>query len=226
MERFHIYLYGLTFTVVTDCNALVYAVTKANLNPRIARWTLSLQNYSFKLIHRPGNKMSHVDALSRQIGYVDTLPIERELEFRQLQDKELYNIANKLEFTEDPKFELIDGLVYKKDNNQSRFVVPETMVNSIIRAYHDDLAHCGLEKTFESIHESYWFPSMRKRIKDYINNCITCLMANASPHSYEGEMQVVEGPKLLFETIHMDHFGPLQQTEENFKICTKNNRRV
>jgi len=43
IERFHIYLYGLQFTVVTDCNALVYAVNKANLNPRIARWTLALQ---------------------------------------------------------------------------------------------------------------------------------------------------------------------------------------
>jgi len=39
-ERFHLYLYVICFTVVTDCNALVYAVTKANLNPRIARWTL------------------------------------------------------------------------------------------------------------------------------------------------------------------------------------------
>ena len=42
IERFHIYLYGIKFTIVTDCNALIYAVNKANLNPRIARWTLGL----------------------------------------------------------------------------------------------------------------------------------------------------------------------------------------
>jgi len=35
--RFHIYLYGIEFTIITDCNALVYAINKANLNPRIAR---------------------------------------------------------------------------------------------------------------------------------------------------------------------------------------------
>lgn len=34
IERFHIYLYGLKFSVVTDCHALVYAVNKAQLNPR------------------------------------------------------------------------------------------------------------------------------------------------------------------------------------------------
>lgn len=37
IERFHIYFYGLQFTVVTDCHALVYAINKAHLNPRIAR---------------------------------------------------------------------------------------------------------------------------------------------------------------------------------------------
>jgi hypothetical protein len=37
IERFHIYLYGINFTVITDCNALVYAIKKATLNPRIAR---------------------------------------------------------------------------------------------------------------------------------------------------------------------------------------------
>jgi len=63
IERFHLYLYGINFTVVTDCNALVHAITKANINPRIARWTLALQNYCFKTTHRPGTKIQHVDAL-------------------------------------------------------------------------------------------------------------------------------------------------------------------
>lgn len=58
IERFHIYLYGLHFSVVTDCHALVHAVNKANINPRIARWILKLQNYRFDIIHRNGKKMA------------------------------------------------------------------------------------------------------------------------------------------------------------------------
>jgi len=46
--RFHIYLYGIGFTIITDCNALFYAINKANLNPRIARWTL--KHYSWDII--------------------------------------------------------------------------------------------------------------------------------------------------------------------------------
>jgi len=114
VERFHLYLYGLFFTVVTDCNALVYAVTKANLNPRIARWTLALQNYSFKMAHRPAERMRHVDALSRSIGYVSEVPLERELELRQLTDPRIQEIANELEFSDNEKFTLVNGLVYKK----------------------------------------------------------------------------------------------------------------
>lgn len=164
IERFHIYLYGLDFTVVTDCNALTYAVNKANLNLRIARWTQSLQNYRFDVKHRSSNKMLHVDALSRVINYIDTLSLERELEVRQLQDPRLQAIATELEFGVNEKFEFFDGLVYRKAEDRLRFAVPESMVVSVIRAHHDDMAHCGFKKTLRGIMNTYWFPSMRRCI--------------------------------------------------------------
>ncbi|KMQ85893.1 retrovirus-like pol polyprotein [Lasius niger] len=187
VERFHIYLYGITFTIVTDCNALVYAINKANLNPCIARWTLLLQNYDFKVEHRPGKRMAHFDALSRQVCYLETLPLERELELRQLQDTRLKEIANELEFGNDNnKFKLINGLIYRKGDDRDRFVIPESMINNIIRIHHEDMAHCGLEKTYEGIHGSYWFPAIRKRIREYIDNCVICLYANSSTNRFEG----------------------------------------
>lgn len=33
--------------------------------PKISRWALILQEYGFNVIHRPGSRMRHVDALSR-----------------------------------------------------------------------------------------------------------------------------------------------------------------
>lgn len=73
IERFHIYLHGLCFTIITDCHALVYAVNKANINSKIARWILKLQNYTFKIVHRDSIKMAHVDALSRAVNYIKVL---------------------------------------------------------------------------------------------------------------------------------------------------------
>ncbi|CAL1672060.1 unnamed protein product [Lasius platythorax] len=217
IERFHVYLYGLDFTIVTDCHALVFAVNKANINPRIARWILKLQNYRFKISHRDGRRMMHVDALSRVINFVESMPLEKELQFRQLQDPKLKDLSQKLEFKEDDKFELIDGLVFKKGTEKSRFVVPEAMISNIIRYYHDNMAHCGLEKTIKGIMVNYWFPSLKKRVHNYIDNCVICLLANSSVNSREGELQITDSPTYPFHIFHADHFGPIKETRDGFK---------
>ncbi|KMQ88008.1 retrovirus-like pol polyprotein, partial [Lasius niger] len=139
IERFHIYLYGLEFTVVTDCNAVVHAINKACLNPRIAKWILTLQDYKFKVKHRDGRHMAHVDALSRVVCFTDSIPLEKELQFRQLQNTKLKAIAENLELNEHDKYELIDGLVFRKGLHKHRFVVPDSMITNIIRIYHDDM---------------------------------------------------------------------------------------
>lgn len=137
VERFHIYLYGLEFTAVTDCNAVEHAVKKAVLNPRIARWIMVLQDYKFKVVHRAGKRMPHVDALSRIVMAVGRLPLEREFEFKQLKDERICNIASELEYVGNDKFRLIDGLVYRKGDDRDRFIVPDSMIQSIIRVHHD-----------------------------------------------------------------------------------------
>jgi hypothetical protein len=65
MRRFRIYLLGIHFTVVTDCNAIRTTMTKRDLIPRLGRWWLLTQEYDFIVEYRAGQKMAHVDALSR-----------------------------------------------------------------------------------------------------------------------------------------------------------------
>jgi hypothetical protein len=64
-EHFRVYLYGMPFTVFTDCNAIRATALKKDLHPRIARWWVKLQDYDFTIEYRPGSKMAHVDYLSR-----------------------------------------------------------------------------------------------------------------------------------------------------------------
>lgn len=113
---------------------------------------------------------------------------------------------------------MIDGLIYRKGEDRARFVVPDSMLNNIMRVYHDDMAHCGFEKTFPGIHGSYWFPAMRKRIRDYIENCVTCLYANSSSNRFEGQSQAdCPLPTFPFELMHIDHFGPLHESTNGCK---------
>ena len=65
-EKFHIYLIGIEFELDTDHKPLeVIYHPKAKPSARIERWALRLQQYQFKLRHRPG-KTNPADVLSRK----------------------------------------------------------------------------------------------------------------------------------------------------------------
>ncbi|GFX00124.1 retrovirus-related Pol polyprotein from transposon 297 [Trichonephila clavipes] len=65
LKKFRIYVLETSFKIITDCDALVKTLSKKELNPRIARWALYLQEFNYTIEHRTGSKMAHVDALSR-----------------------------------------------------------------------------------------------------------------------------------------------------------------
>lgn len=65
LRRFRVYLTGMRFKIVTDCRSLTQTLNKKNLNPRISRWALELQDFDYVLEHRDSKRMGHVDALSR-----------------------------------------------------------------------------------------------------------------------------------------------------------------
>lgn len=96
IERFHVYVQGITFRVVTDCNSLVLTMKKINVNPKIARWTLALQNYRFELIHRSGEKMIHVDCFSRNVMLISVITLEDEVMYKQLSETKLKDIASRV----------------------------------------------------------------------------------------------------------------------------------
>jgi len=66
MEYFRTYLQGKHFELVTDCSCLKYLLTtKASANPRLARWALACQAFSFDVRYRPGKDHGDADGLSR-----------------------------------------------------------------------------------------------------------------------------------------------------------------
>jgi len=74
LKRFRIYLCGIKFKIVTDCNALKLTLEKRQVNSRIERWAIELLAYDYTTEHRPGVRMKHVDVFSRiqSIGIVET----------------------------------------------------------------------------------------------------------------------------------------------------------
>lgn len=70
VKRFHKYLYGRHFILVTDYKPLLGILAGDRqmpqiLSPRMTRWTVFLAAYNYILEHRPRWHLAHADALSR-----------------------------------------------------------------------------------------------------------------------------------------------------------------
>ena len=59
------YLWGRSFTLITDHAPLKWMARNKDTNARVTRWFLELQDYHFTVEHRPGRQIPHADALSR-----------------------------------------------------------------------------------------------------------------------------------------------------------------
>lgn len=176
------YLLGLQFTVVTDCNALRTTFMKKDLIPRIGRWWLEVQDFTLDIEHRFGTKMQHVDAFSRNpVETIKIYPVDiTEADWilaTQLQDKQISRIRiilmdgvrnndTKQYFAD---YTLRNDKLYRRlGKGQSTWVVPRAARFQICRLYHDDAGHLGLEKTLRRIRENYWFAGMTPFVRKYI----------------------------------------------------------
>lgn len=73
VDKFHDYLYGNTFTVLTDNNPLTYVLSSATLDATGHRWLAALGTYDFDIKYRPGIHNKDADALSRMPMSIDAV---------------------------------------------------------------------------------------------------------------------------------------------------------
>lgn len=227
--KFRVYLLGLTFKVVTDCNALKTASSKRDLIPRIARWWLQLQEYTFNVEYRPGQRMQHVDALSRNPNLSEEAPPENfvlnieEADWilsAQLTDEKIKLIQQVLskppetDYDKDiyKNYALRNGRVYRITALGIQWVVPKGFRNQVVRWAHDESGHFACDKTLKKLTEKYWFPRMREYVEKYIASCIPCLYNKIPSGRREGFLHPIAKEPVPFHTIHIDHLGPFQKT--------------
>lgn len=65
VKTFHTYLHGEDFTLVTDHQPLTFLMSKPDLVALHARWAITLQQYTFTIVHKPGIQHQIADCLSR-----------------------------------------------------------------------------------------------------------------------------------------------------------------
>lgn len=65
MDKFHDYLYGACFTLMTDNNPLTYILTNTKLKATGHRWLAALTTYDFDILYKPGRDDVDAHWLSR-----------------------------------------------------------------------------------------------------------------------------------------------------------------
>ncbi|XP_064211389.1 uncharacterized protein LOC135265578 [Tribolium castaneum] len=148
LKHYRVYLLGLQFKVITDCNALRTTLTKRDLIPRIGRWWLLTSEFDFTVEYRPGSKMSHVDALSRNPVLDPSEPSVEVLHINvndddwilavQMKDarcallKEILEKSptNAEERAIHKEYKLKDGRVFKQTESGLKWVVPKALAAS------------------------------------------------------------------------------------------------
>nr|CAI5855050.1 unnamed protein product [Callosobruchus analis] len=177
-----------------------------------------MQEFNFKIEHRPGLQIRHVEALSRNPSTDQSTTVETVMRISegdwlavvQNKDKEIIKIRETLEsgnWSENQdiflNYDLRAGKVFKLTD------VPKNCPWQIVQANHDELGHFALEKTLHRIKERYWFRRMRNFVKKYIKSCLSCQYHKVSSGKKPGFIFSIARP---FHTLHFDYLGPFVET--------------
>ena len=109
---------------------------------------------------------------------------------------------------------LLDGVLYFVSNPNDepllRLYVPSHLTTNVLKQFHDDNGHMGVEKTYSTIGRKYYWPLMFQEAYDYVSACVTCqervLRARKAP------LQCPELPPYPFAKVFMDISGPYPRT--------------
>jgi hypothetical protein len=76
------------------------------------------------------------------------------------------------------KFWLDDDqlLYYEEEKGYPLVVIPKALVQTVLRCYHElpFTAHQGITKTIAAIRPKYWWESLSRDVREYINACEAC----------------------------------------------------
>ncbi|GBN24637.1 Transposon Ty3-G Gag-Pol polyprotein [Araneus ventricosus] len=219
VKKFRVYLLGIPFKIVTDCSALEKTMQKKDLVTRVARWALLLEEFDYVIEHRSGTRMTHVDALSRSpidifcISFDNILP---RLKSAQDNDNEVKAIKELLRISAYENYCDRNGILYKFVEGKELVVVPDSMQTEIIRNAHER-GHTGVKYTEKYLLDYYYIPKLRQKVEKIISNCVHCILINQKRGKKEGLLHPLQKEDTLLHTYHIDHLGPLESTNKNYK---------
>ena len=234
VKRFSTYLIGKKFTIISDHKALTWLYKAKEWNPRLHRWSLYLQEFSYQIQHCSGKENTAADALSRipegeevlklQVNSIPevtssllNLPKETWLKM-YAEDEKLHAIIQELKSANGTTqrrttlkyYQLTEDILVQRDfhnNKYWRICVPKGLISLIITTYHTHFGHPGFRRTFNNIFRRFTWNSMQTDIRSFIKHCIRCQELKPQLHPTRTTITHVQASHLR-ELIACDILGP------------------
>ena len=236
VKKFHHFLYGHNFEIITDHKPLLGLLSSDRqipemISPRMLRWTIFLTSYNYTLLHRPGKNIPHADALSRvpiecnETNVDDTVFLLESWQDTPISPKEIST-----ETKRDPVLRQIYDWVLNgwPVGKVSEKFVPYYRRRSELTLIQDCLllgsravlppsmhskilkqlhiSHPGIVR-MKSLARSYvWWPQITKHIEELVASCKACQVHQKSPPVTKPYFW----PKPLgpWRRLHIDFAGP------------------
>lgn len=131
-----------------------------------------------------------------------------------------YLIPNKLTaiYTDDKIFELVQSSYSKFFSNSKIFrlvrcvkklidITDSDEQETLIKNYHEKSNHRGIEESYFHLKRKYYFPFMKKKIIQTINNCEICQTLKYDRCPQKVEYQKTELPTKPLDIVHVDIYS-------------------
>ena len=213
-EKFHLYLYGTTFDLLSDHKPLEVIYSPTSKPPaRIERWGLRLQPYAFRLQYSP-RATNPADMLSRlplpntvhrrrniaeeYVRYIARNAIPKAMSLTQLQQAT----------TQDPVLQQVHQSVVVGNWTKTKETHPYFCVKDELTATESLLlrGHQGIIRPKQLLRENVWWPGIDKDVEHLIRSCFSCQAK--SSRSCPQPLTMTEMPSRPWTVLHADLCGP------------------
>ena len=219
--------------VLSDHKNLVPFLEARQLNRRQFRWAEILSDFSFHIVHRPGDKNCRADALSRRPDYRiqpnDILDSKNYIQlFTKIQLSNITILNSNEPFLNNLRQATSTSTLLQDFNNNrlsSNFTLQDDILYfngllviptldlqlTVFKECHMSAAagHFGIAKTQELITRDYYWPHLRKSIRRMIKNCDACQRAKPTRHAPYGLLHALPVPTERWIDLSMDFITDL-----------------
>lgn len=241
VERFHFYLFGKTFELVTDHKPLeIIFGPKSKPCARIERWVLRLQSYKYKVIYKPG-KTNIADPLSRLLQETSLALNTRSNEYVSWILSHIEPKAIKLEEISDESAKdnvilAVKRAIYKNEWSEAtkpykafemelcfedkillrgtRIVLPASLFERALELAHE--GHPGMSVMKKRLRAKVWWPKLEQYVESFVKKCKGCTLVSAP--SVPEPLKTTKLPSEPWQHVAIDFCGPLPSGHNLFIV--------